>query len=502
MKILLTTLNAKYVHSCLALKYLCTAALNAGFDAEYREFTINNDMHYVYGELVRGDYDLIGFSCYIWNIEKIKELAADIKKACPRVRILLGGPEAGNDAVSFLAEHRWADWILRGEGEISLVRFLQCLESAGDLSRIGGLTYRREGRICENPQYPPVSPDQIPFPYSIFPAERDKVIYYESSRGCPYRCSYCLSSLEKQVRALPLERVERELSWFLKQSVRQVKFIDRTFNYDRKRARDIWKFLIDNDNGRTNFHFEICGDLLGEEEFDLLSGVRRGLFQFEIGIQSTNPRALAAVDRKADTGRLLGNVEKLTEMKNIHIHTDLIAGLPYEDYASFGRSFDQVYALKGDNLQLGFLKLLKGTKLRREKEVFGYVCREKAPYEVISSGYLSARELVRLKMIETVLDLYANRGGFSGGLDYLIEKTALSPFSFYEQFADFFFEQGYQHRSHRKEDLYRILFRFAASLEESLPGIGEETRLFLERDLEENMNFDAVKKFHKKGWEI
>lgn len=500
MKILLTTLNAKYVHSCLALKYLCTAALNAGFDAEYREFTINNDMHYVYGELVRGDYDLIGFSCYIWNIEKIKELAADIKKACPRVRILLGGPEAGSDAVSFLAEHRWADWILRGEGEISLVRFLQCLESAGDLSRIGGLTYRREGRICENPQYPPVSPDQIPFPYSIFPAERDKVIYYESSRGCPYRCSYCLSSLEKQVRALPLERVERELSWFLKQSVRQVKFIDRTFNYDERRAYEIFKYLIDNDNGVTNFHFEICADLMSERIIALLSTARKGLFQLEIGIQSANPPTLSAVNRKENIYPILYNVEKLLRAGNIHIHVDLIAGLPYETYDLFARSFDKVYNLKADMFQMGFLKVLKGSPLWQDQEKFGIKARDKAPYEVISTKWLGAEELVRLKSIEKMLNIYYNRKGFSKTTDFLIESFAKTPFKLYEILADYYYEKGFQHRDRKKEDQYRILYGFCGEIPPQ--PIGETAKEKLCEDLKSTFNPEEVSRFLKHGWEI
>ncbi len=502
MKILLTSLNAKYVHSSLALRYLGTAARNAGFSAACREFTINNEKDYIYGELVRGEYDIIGFSCYIWNIERIREVAANVKKACPQIRILLGGPEVSCGAGEFLRENPWADWILRGEGEASLVQLLRSLCGTGELSDVAGLTYRDGSMIRENDDGQPLTAEQIPFPYSVFPVEEDKVVYYEASRGCPYRCSYCLSSLEKRVRPLPLERVEKELSYFLNEQVRQVKFIDRTFNYDVSRAQTIWKFLMDHDNGKTNFHFEICADLLDKASLQLLSHARKGLFQLEIGIQSTDKAALAAVERKAETDRLFSNVRALTALKNIHIHTDLIAGLPFEDYETFGRSFDQVYALQSDNLQLGFLKLLKGTKLREQEEKYGYIYRENAPYEVISNRYISAGELVQLKMIENVLELYGNRGGFSKSLEYLIRRTGKSPFAFYERLAAFFYDSGFQHRSHRKEDLYRILLRFAGSMEGEFAGIEDETRQLLENDLEETMNFDAVKKFHRKGWEI
>lgn len=504
MKVLLTTLNAKYVHANLALKYLYTAAKKTGIDVEIREFTINNEMGYIYGEIVRGGYDLVCFSCYIWNIEKTKELAADVKRACPKLKILLGGPEVSYEAADFLEENDWADCILRGEGEAALpavLRSFSCAEEP-ELSHMSGLTYRRAGRILETGDRPPQPLSEIPFPYRFLPLESDRVIYYESSRGCPYRCSYCLSSLEKSVRPLPLERVKEELSLFLAAGVRQVKFIDRTFNYDRERACQIWQYLIEEDNGVTNFHFEICGDLLDDRTLCLLAGAREGLFQFEIGIQSTNPRALAAIDRRTDTAKVLENSRALAALGNSHVHVDLIAGLPYEDYSSFGRSFDQVYAVGADNLQLGFLKLLKGTKLRRSRREHGYVCREKAPYEIIANRYLSAEELVRLKMIETVFDLYENRGGFLHSLTLLLERTQSSPFAFYERFSAFYFGQGYQHRSHKKEDLYRILFRFAKELEGEFSEIVNPVRNTLERDLEETMNFDAVKKFHKKGWEI
>lgn len=506
MKILLTTLNSKYVHSNPALRYLYSASWGLDAETELKEFTINNEMGYIYTEILRGRYDLVCFSCYIWNIDMILRLGSDLKKAKPRMKILLGGPEVSYESRRLMEEHLWIDYILRGEGEVSFPRFCRALMEGEALSRCEGLTYRMEEEICENADGCLPSSDQIPFLYSRMDPEKDKVVYYESSRGCPYRCSYCLSSLEKGIRALPLERVKKELDFFLKRNVKQVKFIDRTFNYDRKRAAEIWRYLMEQDNGVTNFHFEICGELLDDESLRLLEEARDGLFQFEIGIQTVNPQALAAVDRNPESSSLLKKVKQLIELGNSHIHVDLIAGLPFEDYESFGRSFDAVYSLCADNLQLGFLKMLKGTKIRRQTDEYAYVFRETAPYEIISNRYLAAEELVKLKMIEHVLDLYANKGGFSESLAFLQPLTADSPFRFYEVLAEFFYKSGYQHRSHKKEDLYRILNRFGESLEKDGKGkmgkISESLRKVLSRDLENTMNFDAVKKFHKKGWDI
>lgn len=518
MKILLTTLNAKYVHSNLAIRYLYSAGRRAGLTADQlfmEEFTINNEASYIYGEILRGEYDLVCFSCYIWNIEMTRQLCSDLKKARPGMLILLGGPEVSFEAASFMKENTWADMILRGEGEDSFARLCTDLtvseagasaEKDGGKSlliegkKIPGLIWREEGEICQTPENPAGPMEQMPFPYVFTAPERDKVTYYESSRGCPYRCSYCLSSLEKSVRPLPLSRTLRELDFFLEQKVMQVKFIDRTFNYDKQRAKAIWAHLASNDNGVTNFHFEICGELLDEECFRLLAGARKGLFQFEIGIQSCNPHTLAAVNRNPETAAVLENVRRLTALGNSHIHVDLIAGLPFEDYESFGRSFDQVYALGANNLQLGFLKLLKGTGIRREAGKNGYVWRDRPPYEVISSRWLGAEELVRLSMIEHVLELYSNKGGFRHTLAAL-EGAFGRPFVLFESLAEFFYEKGFQHRPHRKEDLYRILRLFICSRNEEFLEAAAAEEL-LKKDLEETMNFDAVKKFYKKGWEI
>lgn len=496
-KVLLTTLNSKYVHSNLALKYLYLAGREHCGHLEIQEFTINNSRDYVFGELVMGDYDAVCFSVYIWNVEKTLELAADLKKARPRIRILFGGPEVSYDCREFMEQHPFVDFLIKGEGEDSFSQWCQALEGKMPFSEVPGLLFRREQEIAEGPPAAAVDFGSLPQPYQEFPCERDKVIYYESSRGCPFRCSYCISSLDRCVREIAARQVKEDLDRFLHGRVKQVKFLDRTFNWDRRRSLELFRYLMERDNGETNFHFEICGDLLDEETLELLGRARPGLFQFEIGIQSTNPKALKAVDRPGDTKRLLHNVRQLVSTGKSHVHTDLIAGLPFEDYTSFRRSFNDVYSLGADNLQLGFLKLLKGTKIRREARLYGYVYMEKAPYQVISNRFISAEELCRLKQIEEVLDLYYNRGGFEQALTWATEHLARTPFDFYEAFADYYYAFGFQHRSHKKEDLYRIFYQFGCG-----SGDGETLKLLLEADMERTMNFDAVKKFKRKGWSI
>lgn len=526
MKILLAALNAKYVHSNLALRYLYETGRRAGLSADQltlQEFTINNEAGYIYGEILRGGCDLVCFSCYIWNIRQIRELASDLKKARPDLVILLGGPEVSYESAAFLTENPYVDGILRGEGEAAFGQLCQRLLAGvaaspddgsepgaagllikGCLPGLSSLVWRDGVLIRDNGPGETQEMAAVPFPYFHLPPAADKVVYYEASRGCPYRCSYCLSSLEKTIRPLPLDRTLSELSWFLERQVRQVKFIDRTFNFDRERAKAIWQFLMDHDNGITNFHFEICAELLDDSCLAVIAAARQGLFQFEIGIQSCNGQTLEMVDRSGDVNRVLENVRKLVKLGNSHIHTDLIAGLPYEDYESFGRSFDMVYALGAENLQLGFLKLLKGTKIRRQAEKYGYIWRDYAPYQVIATRWLTALELEQLSRIETVLELYHNKGGFSRTLALLIgEAFGGSAFGFYEALGEFFYESGFQHRSHRKEDLYRILLLFAESLTPEDPDVWKErARHPLMEDLEETMNFDAVKKFYKKGWEL
>jgi len=509
MKILLTTLNSQYVHSNPALKYLYTVTADTSANIHIEEFNINNESSYVYGEIMRANYDMVCFSCYVWNIEQTKALASDLKKACPDIKIALGGPEVSFEPHLFAMENSFADYIMCGEGEYSFYRLCQIMEAAEkeerqpyeeELSTIPGLVYKFSGKIYVNAQIEPMEFELIPFPYSVLECEKDKVIYYESSRGCPFRCSYCLSSIDKSVRALPLKRVKGELGYFLYKKVKQVKFIDRTFNYDEKRAYEIFKYLIDNDNGVTNFHFEICADLLTERLLKLLATARRGLFQLEIGIQSANPETLSAINRGENIYPILYNVEKLLEAGNIHIHVDLIAGLPYETYELFARSFDKVYALGADMFQMGFLKLLKGTPLWEQQKEFEIKARSKAPYEVISTKWLDSGEMVRLKSVEKMLNIYYNRKGFHHITDFLMKSLNKTPFRMYEALADYYYERGFQHRNRKKEDQYRILYGFCM---ENLPeNLREEGQEKLYDDLKETFTPEEVKRFLKRGWEI
>ncbi|MEG1583593.1 MAG: radical SAM protein, partial [Anaerovorax sp.] len=429
MKILLTTLNAKYIHSNLAIRYLYAAAEERISNLSIREFTINNDMDYIFTELLRGEYDVVGFSCYIWNIEYIVKIAENLKKAVPHIKLLLGGPEVSFDTLHFMETYPFVDFIIQGEGEEGFCQLAEKLvEGSHELGKIKGLAYRHDGKICVNPVTETIDFEKIVFPYDKLVCESDKVIYYESTRGCPYQCAYCLSSIEKRIRTLPMERIKSELSYFIHKGVKQVKFIDRTFNWNKVRTLEILKFLMDRDNGVTNFHCEICADLIDEGFLDLLQKARKDLFQFEIGVQSTNKKTLRACNRNSDFPTLRKNVKGIIQLKNTHVHVDLIAGLPYEDYHSFRDSFNNVYELGAENLQLGFLKLLKGTPIREKIEEYGYVYRAQPPYEVISNEYLSAQELVKLKMIEKVLDLYHNRGGFENTLAYFIDQICVSPF--------------------------------------------------------------------------
>lgn len=482
MKILLTTLNSKYVHMNLAIRYLYEAAIEFKDDIQIKEFTINNDDDYIYTELVSGEHQLVCFSCYIWNIERILYLAENLKKARPQVKIVLGGPEVSFDREALLGKYAFIDAVLAGEGELVFKQLCKNFLEGKELE--------------ENIKEGLVDPSQIPFPYNTIEMDKDKTVYYESSRGCPYKCSYCLSSIENSIRALPVERVKRELDFFLDKKVKQVKFIDRTFNWNDERCYDIICYLMEKDNGVTNFHFEMCGDLISPKLLEKLEKVRIGQIQFEIGIQSTNKETLEAVNRASNFEKAKENIEKIISFGNIHVHLDLIAGLPFEGIETFKESFNQVYDMKPNALQLGFLKLLKGTKIRENAKVHEYVYRSKAPYEVISNKYISSLEIARLKEIEAVLDLYYNKGGFERTVETIIKMKKGSPFDLYESLANYYYEKGHQDKSHKKEDLYRILLGYCDFEGWDI----KEMREILLLDMKEKLNAEAIKNFERKGF--
>ena len=435
MKILFTALNAKYIHVNLALK--CIAKYCKKFSPVVKEYTINDNIDAVIADIYSQNADVIAFSCYIWSIEKILYIAECIKKVNPGVFIVLGGHEVSYDSEEVLKNNKSVDCIIRGEGEKPMFSLLSAYEKGGDFKDVPSLTYRKNGEILQNPLCESIPLDDYEFMYDDSIKDyKGKILYYESSRGCPYKCSYCLSSNSAKVNFLSLERVKKELMFFIKNKVPLVKFVDRTFNADRKRANEIFKFIIEN-REETKFHFELAGNLIDDEMIEILKDTPENLIQFEIGVQSTNEKTINAIGRNIDFLKVASNVKKILDIGTIHIHLDLIAGLPYETLDIFKKSFNDVLKIRPHMLQLGFLKLLKGSRIRNEKDKFGYKFKSKAPYEVMANDFISFDELIVLKRIESVLDRYYNSGDFKYTIDYLFKKYD-SYYEIFEKIADYY----------------------------------------------------------------
>ena len=481
MKILLTAVNAKYIHSNLAVYSLKAYAERQGTPVSLLEFTINQQPDEILGEIYRLRPDVVAFSVYIWNVSLIRVLAEDIHKILPETEIWMGGPEVSWNSREMLEQLPFLRGILRGEGEKSfggLCRYY-CSGRSFSLKEIRGLVFREQnGTVVCTPEQEPLDMDQLPFPYGQPEEFENRILYYESSRGCPFFCSYCLSSLDRHLRFRSLNLVLRELSFFLERRVRQVKFVDRTFNADRSRARRIWNFLKDQDNGYTNFHFEIEGDLLEEEDLELFSGMRPGLIQLEIGIQSANPKTIEAVRRKMDLKKAAEAVRKIREGGNVHQHLDLIAGLPWEDYESFGDSFDTVYRMEPSQLQLGFLKVLKGSAMHREAEHFGILYQEEPPFEVLQTRWLSHGELIALKRVEEMVESFYNSCQFQNTMREL-QKYFRRPFELYEALGNAYARRRMGEKKHARSALYEFVLEFAA---EEIPEQKERFRQLLTLD--------------------
>ena len=461
MKILLTAINAKYIHSNLAVYSLQAYAEAQGHKIERAEYTINNQLDDILEKIYCQKPDVLIFSCYIWNIEYVRELAAEFHKLRPEVPIWVGGPEVSFETERFLKENPAITGIMMGEGERTLTELCTSFEQESSLEKIDGISYRRgDGTVAVQPLRSLLPMDELPFCYANLQDFEHRIIYYESSRGCPFSCSYCLSSVDKKLRFRSLPLVYRELQFFIDAKVPQVKFVDRTFNCRHEHAMGIWNYIKEHDNGITNFHFEISADLLREDELELISDMRPGLIQLEIGVQSTNPRTLEAICRKTDLDGLRAVVAKVHAGKNIHQHLDLIAGLPFEDYESFGRSFNDVYAMRPDQLQLGFLKVLKGSRMHREAEQYGIVRRALPPYEVLCTPWLPFSDVLRLKMVEEMVENYYNSHQFDETLDALVSRFP-SPFAFFEQLAEFYEERHAEQRKHSRVQRYELLLAFA-----------------------------------------
>lgn len=462
-KVILAALNAKYIHSNLALRYLSRFQNNnQKHHVETMEFTINQRLDFIAEELFRKQPDVVLFSCYIWNVEMLRQLCPILKKIMPDCVIGFGGPEVSYESETFLRENPAVDFVMRGEGELVFTKYLEHLDAGNPatLGEIESLTYRQGEEIFSTPQMHPMDLALLPFPYEDdFSDVQNQIIYYESSRGCPYHCGYCLSSVENGVRFVPLDKVLPDLQKFLGKNVPQVKFIDRTFNCKKSHAMAIWKYLHEHDNGVTNFHFEITADLIDQETIDFLKTVRKGLFQFEIGVQSTNPQTIRAINRNVDFAALSEIVQQIKDGGNIHQHLDLIAGLPYEDYDSFGRSFNDVYALHPEQLQLGFLKVLKGSMLHQKQKEFEIVYHDTAPYEVLTTHELPYADTLRLKYVEEMVETYYNSGRFLNTLAYLVPLYE-SPFAFFEALSQFWVGENYHYLGLSKMGLFDVLWRF------------------------------------------
>ena len=460
MKILLAACNAKYIHSNLAVYDL--KAYSSDYDEHVilREYTINQPKDEILKDIYSSGADVVCFSCYIWNISFVRELIRDLVKILPKTAFWAGGPEVSYDAEKFLTEMPEMTGVMVGEGEKTFHDLLEFyIDGKDSLEEISGIAYRTGDKIIHNGWRELMDLSAIPFVYEHLEKFENRIIYYESSRGCPFSCSYCLSSIDKKLRFRDLELVKKELQFFLDHRVPQVKFVDRTFNCKHEHAMTIWKYILEHDNGVTNFHFEISADLLREEEMELMSQMRPGLIQLEIGVQSTNPETIRAIHRHMDLKKLEHCVNRVHSFRNIHQHLDLIAGLPYEDYDTFHQSFNDVYQMKPDQLQLGFLKVLKGSLMQKEAEGYGIVYKEKEPYEVLSTNWLTYGEVLKLKMVESMVEVYYNSGQFWHTLEYLVpfEKDA---FTFYEKLGSFYEKKGYSEISHSRMRRYEILLEY------------------------------------------
>ena len=460
MKILLAACNAKYIHSNLAVYDL--KAYSSDYDKEVllREYTINQPKDEMLKDIYGSGADVVCFSCYIWNISFVRELIRDLAKILPETAFWAGGPEVSYDAEKFLTEMPEMTGVLVGEGEKTFHDLLEYyIDGKGSLGEIRGIAYRDGEEIRHNGWRELMNLSEIPFVYQHLEEFENRIIYYESSRGCPFSCSYCLSSIDKKLRFRDLELVKKELQFFLDYKVPQVKFVDRTFNCKHEHAMAIWKYILEHDNGVTNFHFEVSADLLRDEEMNLMAKMRPGLIQLEIGVQSTNPKTIRAIHRHMDLDKLKRCVDRVHSFRNIHQHLDLIAGLPYEDYDTFHRSFNDVYQMKPDQLQLGFLKVLKGSLMQGEAEKYGIVHKEKEPYEVLSTNWLPYGDVLKLKAVESMVEVYYNSGQFQHTLEYLV-PLAKDAFTFYESLGAFYENKGYSEISHSRMRRYEILLEY------------------------------------------
>lgn len=494
MKVVLTAINAKYIHSNLAVYSLQKYAECYKDNLEIVEYTINNYVDEILMDLYKKKPDILAISCYIWNVAIVWEITREIKKVLPDVKIWLGGPEVSYQVEELFVSHPEIEGVMVGEGEETFLKLMTYyMEGKGDLEKIKGLACQTTEGIQINPPRPPMDLSDVPFPYDDLDLFEHKIIYYETSRGCPFSCSYCLSSIEKGIRLRSLDLVRKELQIFLDHKVPQVKFIDRTFNCNHKHAMEIWKYIMEHDNGITNFHFEISADLLNEEELNLLNQMRAGLVQLEIGVQSTNPQTIKAINRRMDLEKLAYAVKRIQEEKNIHQHLDLIAGLPFEDYASFRQSFNEVYAMAPNQLQLGFLKVLKGTPIYQQQKEHNIIYKGHAPYEVLATRWLPYDDVLKLKKVEDMVEIYYNSDQFAHSLQFLMHYYQ-TPFDFFKALGDYYEKHQINGQQHARINRYRILLGFVT---EGRPDLRESLSELLVYDLYLRENLKSRPDFAK-----
>lgn len=507
MKILLVACNAKYIHSNLAVYDLQAYASDYADHIVLKEYTINQQKDDIMRDIYLEHPDVVCVSCYIWNLSFVKELMADLIKILPGADFWAGGPEVSYDAEKFLTENSEFKGVMVGEGEETFKELAghYVEKNPQNLKNMTGICYRDGDQIIHNGWRQIMDLSSIPFIYKDLSEFKNRIIYYESSRGCPFSCSYCLSSIDKKLRFRDTETVKKELQFFIDNKVPQVKFVDRTFNCKHDHAMAIWKYINEHDNGVTNFHFEISADLLREEELQEMSTMRPGLIQLEIGVQSTNPDTIKAIHRTMDFEKLKGIVDRIHSFGNIHQHLDLIAGLPYEDYDSFRHSFNDVYALKPQQLQLGFLKVLKGSHMMEMCREYGIVYKTQEPYEVLSTKWLDYDHVLKLKTVENMVEVYYNSGQFQNTLEYL-EKFFPDAFSIYERLGSFYMEKGYGDISHTRMRRYEILLEFLEDMPEiSVDQVKDQMvyDLYLRENLKSRPGFARDQKpFERQIWDF
>jgi len=507
MKILLVACNAKYIHSNLAVYDLQAYASDYADHIVLKEYTINQQKDDIMRDIYLEHPDVVCVSCYIWNLSFVKELMADLIKILPGADFWAGGPEVSYDAEKFLTENSEFKGVMVGEGEETFKELAGYYveKNPQNLKDMTGICYRDGDQIIHNGWRQIMDLSSIPFIYKDLSEFKNRIIYYESSRGCPFSCSYCLSSIDKKLRFRDTETVKKELQFFIDNKVPQVKFVDRTFNCKHDHAMAIWKYINEHDNGVTNFHFEISADLLREEELQEMSTMRPGLIQLEIGVQSTNPDTIKVIHRTMDFEKLKGIVDRIHSFGNIHQHLDLIAGLPYEDYDSFRHSFNDVYALKPQQLQLGFLKVLKGSHMMEMCREYGIVYKTQEPYEVLSTKWLDYDHVLKLKTVENMVEVYYNSGQFQNTLEYL-ENFFQDAFSIYERLGSFYMEKGYGDVSHTRMRRYEILLEFLEDVPEiSMDQVKDQMvyDLYLRENLKSRPGFARDQKpFERQVWDF